>query len=97
MKREEVVSILRQQQKELVERYHIVYLSLFGSVARDEARSDGGVGILVKFAQPTALFQFIDLKKRLEALLGCKVDIGKPQSIRPHLKTRILQEAIRVF
>jgi len=97
MKRDEVVRILREQQKELVERYHIAYLSLFGSVARDEARSDGGVGILVKFARPTGLFQFIDLKKRLEALLGCKVDIGKPHSLRPQVKARVLQEAIRVF
>lgn len=97
MKRDEVVRILREQQKELVERYHIAYLSLFGSVARNEARSDGGVGILVKFAQPTGMSLFIELKKRLEALLGCKVDIGKPHSLRPHVKTRILQEAIRVF
>ncbi len=97
MKRDEVVRILHEQQKYLVERYHIASLSLFGSVARDEARPDSDVDILVKFAQPTGLFQFIDLKKRLETLLGCKVDIGKPRSLRPHVKARVLQEAIRVF
>ena len=97
MKRDDVVRILREQQKELVESYQITYLSLFGSVTRGEARPAEGVGILVKFARPTGLFQFLDLKKRLEALLGCKVDIGKPHSIRPHLKARVLQEAIRVF
>jgi predicted nucleotidyltransferase len=97
MKRDEVVRILREQQKELVERYHIVYLSLFGPVVKNEAHPGGRVGILVKFAQPTGLFQFIDLKKRIEALLGCKVEMGKPRSIRPHLKARILQEALRVF
>jgi predicted nucleotidyltransferase len=97
MKRDEVVRILREQQKELVERYHIVYLSLFGPVVKNEVRPDGRVGILVKFAQPTGLFQFIDLKKRIETLLGCQVEMGKPRSIRPHLRTRILQEALRVF
>ena len=97
MTRDEVVRILKEQQKELVERYHIVSLSLFGSVARDEARPDSDVDILVKFARPTGIFQFVDLKKRLEALFGCKVDIGKQQSLRPHVKARVLQEAIRVF
>ena len=97
MKRDEVVRKLREQQKELVERYNIAYLSLFGSVTRDEARPENGVGILVKFAKPTGLFQFMDLKRSLEALLGCKVDIGKPHSLRPAVKARILQEAIRVF
>jgi len=97
MKRDDVVRILREQQKELVESYQITYLSLFGSVTRGEARAAEGVGILVKFSRPTGLFQFLDLKKRLESLLGCKVDIGKPRSIRPHLKARVLQEAIRVF
>jgi uncharacterized protein len=97
MKRDEVIRKLQQQQKELVDRYHIISLSLFGSVARDEARPDSDVNILVKFARPTGLFQFLDLKKRLEGLLGCKVDMGKPHSIRPQYKTRVLQEAIRVF
>jgi predicted nucleotidyltransferase len=97
MKREEVLRILREQKAELVESYQITYLSIFGSIAHGEPRPGEGVGILVKFAHPTGLFKFIDLKRHLEKLLGCKVDIGKPHSIRPHLKSKILQEAIRIF
>ena len=97
MKREDVIRILHEQQKELVERYQVAYLSLFGSVARDGAPSNPKVGILVKFARPTDFFKFLDLKTHLENLLGCQVDLGRPHSIRPELKTRILQEAIRVF
>jgi len=97
MQRDEIVRILREQQKELVQRYNIVYLSLFGSAARDEDHPNPRVGILVKFAHPTHLFQFIDLKQRLETILGCQVDLGKPHSIRSHLKARVLQEVVRVF
>ena len=97
MKRDEAIRILHDRKKELVEQYHVISLSLFGSVARDEARPDSDVNLLVKFAQPTRLFQFIDLKKRLEALLGCKVDMGKPHSLRPQVKDKVLREAIRVF
>ncbi len=97
MKLNEVLSLLHEQQKDLVDRYHIAYLSLFGSVVKGEARSGKKVGILVKFAQPTGFFQFLDLKRHLETLLGCEVDIGKPCSLRPQVRTRVLQEAVRVF
>lgn len=97
MKREEVVHLLYERQKELVERYHIVSLSIFGSVTRGEAHPNGKVNILVKFARPTGLLQFIDLKKHLEALLGCKVALGKPGWLKPQIKSWVLQEATRVF
>lgn len=97
MKREEVVRLLQERQKELVDRYQIVSLSIFGSVARGKVRPDGKVNILVKFARPTGLLQFIDLKKQLETLLGCKVALGKPGWLKPQIKSWVLQEAIRVF
>jgi uncharacterized protein len=97
MKREEVIRILHEQQKELVDRYQVAYLSLFGAVARGETPADNKIGILVKFARPTLFSQFLDLKKHLETLLGCKVEIGKPQSLRPEFRTLVLQEAIRVI
>jgi predicted nucleotidyltransferase len=97
MKRDEVVRLLHEQQKELVESYQIVSLFLFGSVARGEARPGGKVNILVKFARPTGLLQFLDLKKRLEALLGCRVALGKPGWLKPQVKTWVWREAIRVF
>ena len=97
MKREEVIRILHEQQKELVERYQVAYLSLFGAVARGEASHDNKVGILVKFARPTRFLQFLELKKHLENLLGCKVEMGNPRSLLPEFKTMILQEAIRVI
>jgi uncharacterized protein len=97
MKRDDVVRILHKQQKELVERYQIVSLSIFGSVARNEARPDSKVNLLVKFARPTGINQLVELKKRIEALLKCKVDLGKPGWLKPQIRTRVLQEAVRVF
>jgi hypothetical protein len=96
MRRDEVLRILREQHKDLVENYHIASLFVFGSVARDEARTDSDVDMLVEFSQPTGLFQFIDLQQRLEAILGCKVDLGTPRSLKLRIKSNALQEAIRV-
>lgn len=95
MDRETVLRRLRKHQKEL-EKYGVKSLTLFGSVARNEARYDSDVDLLVEFNQPVGLFEFIDLKSYLESLLGCPVDLGTLSSLKPYLQARILEEAIDV-
>ncbi len=97
MKREDVIRILHEKQKELVERYQIASLSIFGAIVRGEASSGKKLGVLVKFSKPTRFLKLFDLKKYLEALLGCPVELGKPQALRPEFRTLVLQEAIRVI
>jgi uncharacterized protein len=96
MKRDEVLRILIEQKSDLLRHYPISSLAVFGSVARDDARSDSDVDILVEFSQPVGLFRFIELQQRLESLMGCKVDLGTPRSLKPRIKASVLQEAIRV-
>ena len=96
MKRDDVLRILQKERQELLDHYNISTLSVFGSVARDDARQDSDVDILVEFSQPVGLFQFIELQQRLEALLGSKVDLGTPRSLKPRIKAQVLQESIRV-
>ncbi len=96
MKRDVALRILHEQSQNLAERYHVASLSVFGSVARDEAGTDSDVDLLVEFKRPVGLFEFIELQQRLESILGCKVDLGTPRSLKPRLKEQILREAIRV-
>ncbi len=96
MKRDEVLRILREQRNDLTKRYSVASLSVFGSVARDEARPGSDVDLLVEFTQPVGLFRFIELQQRLESLLGCKVDLGTPRSLKPRIKEHVLQETVRV-
>ena len=96
MKRNDAVQLLRKHQVEFTKQYHVKSLSLFGSVARNEASTDSDVDLLVEFSQPIALFGFIELQQRLEALLGVKVDLGTLRSLKPRIKDQVLQEAIRV-
>ena len=96
MRKREVIRILKKQRKELEEHFNVASLSLFGSVARDEANVDSDVDLLVEFSKPVGLFQFIELQQRLEELLGCKVDLGTSRSLKPRIKEHVLQEAIRV-
>jgi len=96
MKRDDVLIKLKEQRQELTERYGIASLFLFGSVARDEARPDSDIDLLVEFKQPIGLFQFIELQQQLEALLGCKVDLGTKRSLKVQFNDQVFQEAIRV-
>ena len=96
MKRNEVVRILTEHQKELSEKYGVKSLALFGSVARDEANPKSDVDVLVEFDRPVGLFGLFALQDYLEALLGCPVDLGTPDSLKPRLRTKVLAECVYV-
>ena len=70
MKRDDVLSKLLTQYQELAGQYGIASLFLFGSVARDEARADSDVDLLVEIKHPIGLFEFIELQQRLENSFG---------------------------
>ena len=70
-------------------------LDLFGSVARNEARADSDVDLLVEFERPIGLFHFFRVQRRLEELLGSRVDLVMRDAVKPQLRERIFAEAIR--
>ena len=68
---------------------------LFGSVARDQATPASDVDVLVEFSGPVTIFEFIRLRRRLEAVLGRTVDLVTREALKPQLRDRILSEAVR--
>ncbi len=96
MKRDEALKILGAHSTELKQRYKVKSLAVYGSVSRDEARDDSDVDVLVQYEKIPGLFGYMDLKARLEELLGCAVDLGMPEALRPRIKPRVLKEAIIV-
>ena len=94
--RQIVIQTLVNHQEQL-KRFAVSTLLLFGSVARDEAHAESDVDLLVEFEKPVGLFTFIELKEYLEEILNCSVDLGTPQSLRPHLREVVLKEAVRAF
>jgi predicted nucleotidyltransferase len=96
MNREEVILILSKHRKELSERYGVKSLALFGSMARDEATPASDVDLLVDFDRPVGLFGLFALQDYLEALFGCPVDLGTPDSLKPRLRSKVLAESIHV-
>jgi predicted nucleotidyltransferase len=96
MRRAEVIDRLSHELKRLSDDFGVRELLLFGSIARDEATPSSDVDLLVRFGRPTGLFGLIRLKEHLEELLGRAVDLGTPNSLKPRLRDRVLQEAVRV-
>jgi len=71
--------------------------SLFGSVARGEARLDSDVDILVELPRGKSLFDLIDLQDKLEAKLGKKVDVITYRSVHHLLRDIIFKEQIQIL
>jgi predicted nucleotidyltransferase len=96
MKQEAVLQTLKQKNAELTATFGVKSLLLFGSVARDEAISTSDVDLLVEFNRPMGYFGLFALQDYLEKLLGCPVDLGTPDSLKPYIKERVMGELIRV-
>jgi predicted nucleotidyltransferase len=96
LQKQAVLEVLSDHQEHL-QQFSVKALFLFGSVARDTPNPDSDVDLLVEFEKPVGLFTFLGLKNYLEDILGCSVDLGTPNSLRPFLRETVLKEAIRAF
>jgi hypothetical protein len=96
MKQDALLQILKQKNAELERKFGVKSLSLFGSVARDEATPASDVDLLVEFNRPVGYFGLFALQDYLEKLLGCPVDLGTPDSLKPYIRERVMGELIRV-
>ena len=96
MERQEIMLKLKGHLNEL-KKLGVKSLSLFGSVARDEALESSDVDLLVEFDRSVGLFDFFRLQHRIEEMLGVqRVDLLMPSAVKPALRDNILREAIRV-
>src|SRR5512139_3153979 len=96
MNQDAVFKILRQKNDELARQFGVKALLLFGSVARAEATTASDVDLLVEFSRPIGYFGLFALQDYLEELLGCPVDLGTPNSLKPAIRENIMGEAIHV-
>lgn len=95
LRRDDVVKLLKRSAAQ-ARRLGVRELSLFGSLARDEARPDSDVDLLVEFDGPVTSQKFFDTKFFLEDLLGRRVDLVTEAAVHPGLRKTIAPELIRV-
>jgi predicted nucleotidyltransferase len=74
-------------------------LYLFGSVARDEAKTKSDLDLFIDY-DPDGKFSLLELvgiKLLLEDKLGVSVDVTTRDSLHPMLRADIEHSAVRVF
>jgi predicted nucleotidyltransferase len=96
MIREEAMKILQKALPGLKERYGVQDLALFGSVARNEARPESDVDVLVTFEGRTHFRAFMGLQFELEDILGAKVDLVTPKALKPLARSSVEKDLIHV-
>ncbi len=94
--RAEILQRLTGCKAELVERFDVRELGLFGSAARDDLNADSDVDLLVDFAHPPTLTGYMRLKFRLEEMLGMPVDLVTKSGLKPRADTYVQKDLIRV-
>lgn len=96
MRRDQAITLLQAHKAEIISRFGVKRLALFGSTARDEAREDSDVDVLVDFAGPTTFHGYFDLKFLLEEVFGREVDLVCEDSVRPRIRAYIEEDALDV-
>ncbi len=84
-KRDEILSLARRRGARNVR--------VFGSVARNEARADSDIDILVDLDSDRSLLDVGGLAMDLSALLGRPVDVVTEAGLRERIRSRVLREA----
>ncbi|MFM7390262.1 MAG: nucleotidyltransferase family protein [Vampirovibrionales bacterium] len=80
----------------LLQHYPIESLSLFGSVARNEATEASDIDLLVEFNQPVG-WAFFELEEQLAQALNCTVDLVPKTGLKPHYLERIIPDMVEIW
>ena len=81
---------------ELVSKFHVKTIGLFGSVVRDDfSPQKSDIDIIVEFSQPIGI-EFIDLADYLEAHIRRKVDLVSRNGIKQPFFKEIEREIVYV-
>ncbi len=87
-------SIQRDRLAEFCRQHHIKKLSLFGSVLRDDFRTDSNIDVLVEF-EPGHVpgLAFFGMGEELSEILGGKVVLHTPKFLKSCIREKVMEEA----
>lgn len=92
--RDEILKALADE-RESLRAFGVTELGVFGSFARNEARIDSDVDVLVDLQRET-FRDYMGLLNFLEGLFGRKVDLVMKGTIKPIIRDRVLSETLYV-
>jgi predicted nucleotidyltransferase len=94
---EEVIKFIKNQKKELEQKFGIKKIGIFGSYARGEQTEKSDLDILIEFKEKFETFRnYMQLKFYLEDNLKIKVDLVVASTLKEKLKPYIMKEVLYV-
>jgi len=78
---------------EILKKYGVKRIEIFGSYARGEAGPKSDLDLIVEFEKRKSLFELVRIEEELKNALGIKVDLLTKQFISPYLIERIKKES----
>lgn len=90
--KDQVLQLINQN-KEVLRRYGVRRIGLFGSFARNQSTESSDLDFLVELEKKT-FDAYIGLKSFLEELFHCHVDLVLSDSLKPRLRQKVTQEVI---
>ncbi|HEU0079524.1 MAG TPA: nucleotidyltransferase family protein [Longimicrobiaceae bacterium] len=93
------IQIPHQRIADFCREHRIRRLRLFGSVLRDDFRSDSDVDILVEFEPGTivGLITLAALEIELGGIIGRKVDLRTPNDLSRYFRQQVLDSATVLY
>ena len=81
-KLKEIIDLLLNYKPDLIKKYPIASIGLFGSIVRDDFTPESDIDIIVEFNGKIGI-EFVDLANELEEKLNWKVDLVSRAGIKP--------------
>ena len=92
---EQIKKIIEEHREELISKYKIKEIGIFGSYVRGDQDETSDVDILVDYSDDhISLFDVLETKYYFEELLGLKVDIVTREALKPIIGKHIMKEVV---
>ena len=87
----------QQEINQICQEYGISSLSIFGSQARNEARADSDVDLLVEFNKTPGLIKFIQAKQKFEKVLNRTVDMVTRNALSKYIAPYVNRDIQQIY
>ena len=100
MDRTSVIRVLKDAEPLLRSR-GVAHAAVFGSVARNEARADSDIDIMVEIAEEAAtrmgVYEYVGIVNAIEDMFTVPVDVSDRAQLKPHVRPSAERDAVFAF
>lgn len=90
----EYLTYIRKFKHEFAEKYGIISIGIFGSVARGEQQEGSDLDVFIELKEPDPYIMF-DIREELERICKCKIDLLRiRKGLHSLISQRIEQDGI---